>query len=449
MKSTVEKIGSLQRRLNIQVPADKVMSAYEQTLKGVQKQAAIKGFRQGKAPLSTIKSVYGDRVKQDVVQEIIQKHYFEALKEHKLDPISYPEFEFDQLSEGKDFSFTANFEVKPEVTLKKYEGVDIEKEKFVVGDEQVNNVLENIRAARAELVDVLEIRPAKMGDVAIVDFEGFIEGKPLPNGSGTNHNLELGANQFIEGFEEGLVGMKVGDKKTLNLKFPNPYHSAEIAGKPVDFNVELKGLKYKKLPELNDEYVTQMMGQSMGGPASEGVTTHTVESLKTTIREDLEQSEKKRIETDMKNRLLKKLVSLNPVDVPPSMLQDQKKALIEDMKKKMSEQGMSDSEFQIYTEKWDKDFENSAAEMIQSGFLIDAIAGKHDLKWNDEDLDKKFEEYASTTGIDKVRIKEFYSRPEQMNRVTYAITEDKVIAFLMNSAKVKEVSKDQLKETLS
>lgn len=449
MKSTVEKTGSLQRRLNIQVPAEKVNSAMEQTLKGVQKQASIKGFRQGKAPLATIKSVYGDRVKQDVVQDIIQKHYFEALKEHSLDPISYPEFEFDQLSEGKDFSFSANFEVKPEVSLKKYEGLDVEKEKYAVGDEQITQVLENIRMARAELVDVLETRPAKMGDVAIVDFEGFIEGKPLPNGTGTNHNLELGANQFIEGFEEGIVGMKVGDKKTLNLKFPNPYHSAEIAGKPVDFNVTLTGLKYKKLPELNDEYVKQMMGASMGGPDAEGTTTHTVESLKKTIREDLEQSETKRIEQDTKNRLLKKLVSLNPVDVPTTMLQDQKKALIEDMKKKMTEQGMSEAEFESYTQKWDKDFENSAAEMIQSGFLIDAIANKHDLRWTEADLDKKFDEYAQSTGIDKARIKEFYSRPEQMNRVTYAITEDKVIAFLLNSAKVKEVSKDQLKETLS
>lgn len=446
MKSTVEKVSTLQRRLNIQVPATSVTTAFEQMLKGVQKQATIKGFRQGKAPLATIKSVYGDRVKQDVVQELIQKNYFQALQEHKLDPISYPEFEFDPLDEGKEFSFSANFEVKPEIALKKYEGLEVEKEKFAVGDEQINQVLENIRAARAELVDVLETRPAKLGDVAIVDFEGFIDGSPLPNGSGTNHNLELGAHQFIEGFEEGIVGMNVGDSKTLNLKFPNPYHSAELSGKAVDFKVKLTGLKYKKLPELTDDYVNQMMGKSMGGGENE---THTVESLKKTILTDLEQSEKKRIDTDFKNRLLKKLVAANPVDVPPSMLKDQKMALIEDMKKKMSEQGMSDSEFQTYTEKWDKDFEASAADMIRSGFLIDALAKQHDLKWTEAELDAKFEEYAKTTGIDKARIKEFYSRPEQMNRVTYAITEDKVIAFLTNSAKVKEVTKDQLKDSLS
>lgn len=445
MKSTVEKVSQLQRRLNIEVPAAAVSSAFETMLKGIQKQANIKGFRQGKAPLATIKSVYGDRVKQDVVQDLVQKHYFEALKEHDLDPISYPEFEFDQPSEGKDFSFTANFEVKPEIQLKKYEGVEVEKEKFEVDAKQIDQVLENIRASRADLVPVLEDRAAANGDVAIVDFEGFVDGKPLENGAGKDHNLELGANQFIEGFEDGVVGMKVGQNKTLSLKFPDPYHSADLAGKAVDFKVTLNGLKKKQLPELNDEFVQKMMGNTMGGGEGE---THTVASLKKTIQTDMEQSEQKRIEGDLKNRLLKKLVSLNPVPVPPSMLNEQKQALIDDTKKKMSEQGMSEADFGTYVQKWDKDFETSASEMIQSGFLIDAIAKKHDLKWNDADLEAKFEEYAKQTGIEIARIKEFYSRPEQMNRVTYMITEDKVIKFLLNAAKITEVPKAKLKESL-
>ncbi len=452
MKSTVEKVGSLQRKLNIEVPAAEVGKAFDSVFKGIQKQANIKGFRQGKAPIATIKSMYGDKVKQDVVQDLIQKHYFNALKEHQLDPVSYPEFEFDQLADGKDFSFSANFEVKPDVTLKKYEGLEVQKEKFETADEKVNEVLENIRNSRAELVPVLEDRPAQKGDMAVIDFEGFVDGKPLENGAGTNHNLDLGANQFIEGFEAGIVGMKIGGQKTLNLKFPDPYHSADLAGKAVDFKVTLTSLKKKQLPELTDELVTQLMGQAGGGATvqADGTTpTHTLETLKKTIREDMEQSESKRIESDFKNRLIKKLVAQNPVEVPASMLQEQKQALIEDMKKKMVEQGMSDTEFKSYTEKWDKDFENSAAEMIQSGFLMDALAKKHDLTWTEDELEAKFDEYAKQTGIEKARIKEFYSKPEQMNRVTYAITEEKVLAFLLKSAKVSEVSKDQIKESLS
>ena len=297
MKSSVEKVSNLQRKLSVEVPAQTVNTAFEQMLKGIQKQANIKGFRQGKAPIATIKSMYGERVKQDVIQDLIQRHYFEALREHQLDPISYPEFEFDQLNEGKDFAFTANFEVKPEINLKTYEGVEVEKEQYTADDSKVEQVLENIRAGRAELVDVLEDRPAQNGDVAVIDFEGFVDGKPLENGAGKDHHLDLGANQFIEGFEEGVVGMKIGQNKTLNLKFPDQYHAADIAGKSVEFKVTLKGLKKKKMPDLTDDFVASMMGNQADGQP------HTLETLKQTIRKDFEDSEKKRIESDFKNRL--------------------------------------------------------------------------------------------------------------------------------------------------
>ncbi len=384
--------------------------------------------------MATIKSIYGDRVKQDVVQDLIQKHYAMALNEHKLEPISYPEFEFADPTEDKDFSFSANFDVRPEIALKKYEGLEVEKEKYEFNQKKVDEVLENIRASRATFETVTEARAAKNGDVAVVDFEGFMGGAPLENGSGTNHNLELGAKQFIEGFEEGVVGMKVGETKTLSLKFPDPYHSAELAGKPVEFKVTLKEIKAKVLPELTDEFL-----KSLGGPTD-------LESLKKSIEEDLQQTEQKRIEDGFKNRLLKALVKENPVDVPPSLLKEQKASLVEDFKKRMSEQGMSPQDFGSYVEKWDGDFANTAAEMIQSSFLIDTIAKKHDLFCKKEDLDAKFAEYAQQTNIEESRIREFYGRPEQSSRLTYMITEEKVIAFLNKSVKIKEVPAGTFKD---
>lgn len=434
MKTNIEKVSSLTHKINVEVPSAVVQTAFNRIFNDIQKEVTVKGFRKGKAPIATIKSMYADRVKQDVAQELIQMHYIKALTEHKLEPISNPEFEFDIPSETKDFAFSASFDVRPEVKLGKYEGLEVEKEKLNFDDKKVDEVLENIRSSRATFENVTEGRAAKLGDVAVVDFEGFVDGKPLENGTGTNHNLELGAKQFIEGFEDGIVGMKVGDKKTLHLKFPTPYHAAELAGKPVDFNVTLTGLQKKVLPELNDEFLA-----TLGGPTS-------LEDLKKTIREDLESTEQKRVEDAFKNRLLKKLVQANPVEVPPSLLKDQKNSLIEDFKKRMTEQGMSPADFQDYVQKWDADFEKTAGEMIQSSFLIDAIARKHDLHAKDEDLDAKYKEYAAQTHIEEARIREFYSRPEQVSRLSYMITEEKVIAFLNKSVKVKEVSADQLKD---
>ncbi len=432
MKSQVEKGHGLTRKLNVEVPAEAVKSAFHRVFESIQRDVEIKGFRKGKAPMATIKTMYGDRVKQDVVQELIQTHYGKALSEHKMEPLGYPEFEFDQPKESSDFKFTASFDVKPEVKLKKYEGLEVEKEKLEVDEKKVSEVLENIRSSRASFEDVLIARPAQMGDTAVVDFEGYMHDKPLENGAGKNHNLEMGANQFIAGFEEGLVGMNIGENRTLNLKFPEPYHAADLAGQPVQFKVTLVGLKKKVLPELNDEFV-----KTLGGPTS-------LDDLKKTIHEDMSKTEEKRIQDAFKNNLLKKLVDHNPVEVPASLLKEQKESLVADFKKRMSEQGMSEADFQDYVQKWDKDFEKTASEMIQSSFLIDEIARKHDLVASREDVDLKLTEYAKETGIEETKLREFYNKPESASRLAYMITEEKVVAQLLSTAKVKEVPKGSL-----
>ncbi|MCK6599706.1 MAG: trigger factor [Bdellovibrionaceae bacterium] len=435
MKSNVEKLSSLQRKLNVEVPSTTVQSSYERIFNDIQKEVTIKGFRKGKAPLSAIKSMYNSKVKQDVVQDLIQMHYVKALVEHKLDPISYPEFEFDDLSEEKNFSFSATFDIRPEISLKKYENLSVEKEILKFDDAQVDKVVENLRNSKATYEDLATTRPAQLGDLSVIDFEGFVDGQPLEGGSGKDHRLELGSKQFIEGFEEGIVGMNIGEEKTLKLSFPTPYHSKDLEGKAVEFKVKLTGIKTKQLPELNDEFIKA---------ANTGVNS--VEEFKKVVKQDLEASDKKRVEDAFKNRLLKTLVKENPVDVPSSLLKDQKLALIEDFKKRMAQQGMDDVSLKEYIEKWDKDFEKTATEMIQSSFLVDAIGKKYDLICKQEDVDKKFQEYAAQTGIDESRIREFYSKEETMSRLTYQITEEKVISKLMETVKIKEVTKEQLKE---
>lgn len=434
MKAQIQVTEGLQRKLNVEIPAETVKSSFDRVYQSIQRQVEIKGFRKGKAPIATIKSMYKDRVQSDVAQDLIQMHYPVALQDQKVEPINYPEFEFEDPSESKDFSFSAIFDVRPEVKVKKWEGLEVEKEKLVLDPKKVEQVFDNIRNSKAQFVNVLESRPAQMGDIAVIDFDGFVDGKALENGAGRDQNLELGSKQFIDGYEEGIVGMKVGDTKTLALKFPSPYHSADLAGKPVDFKVTLKGLKKKELPELTDELLKSVGAQQ------------TVEEFKKTVATDMENTEKKRIEDAFKNRLLKKLVAANPVDVPASLMKDQKAALIEDFKKRMSEQGMQPSEFDEYVKKWDADFATTASEMIQSSFLIDRLAQDHDLICKKEDLDAKFEEYAQQTGIEIPRIKEWYSKPEQMSRLTYMITEEKVVKLLTDKAKVKEVDAKDIKD---
>lgn len=434
MKTSLETVSTLERKLNIEVPASEVQAAFERAFKGIQKHVAIKGFRKGKAPLNTVKMVYGDRVKQDVVQDIIQTHYANALQEHKLDPISFPTVEFDPLEETKDFKFSAEFEVRPEVTLKKVEGLPVKKEKFELTDKAVNDTLEDIRKNRSETAPVLEDRGAQNGDVAVINFAGFIDGNPLDNGAAEGHELELGSNTFIPGFEEGVVGMKVGQEKTIELSFPETYHVPDIAGKPVQFKVTLKELKKKVLPELNDEFAKGL------GPYEN------LDALKTAIRDDFQKREERRINEDLKNRLMRVLVENNPVEVPKSLMTEQKKALVDDFQKRMQQQGMTPDQFEDYKQKWDSDFEQTASFMIQSSFLIDKIAAENNLKATAEDVDKKLQEYAAQTGIEMARIKEFYQDQDRMARLAYQVTEEKVVDFLIAKAQLEEVSREVIEK---
>lgn len=434
MKAQLQVTTGLQRKISVELPTEVVKSAFEKVYQAIQRSVEIKGFRKGKAPIATIKTMYKDRVVGDVAQDLIQAHYPLALKDQKVEPLNYPEFEFEDPKENSGFSFAATFEIRPEVKIKKWEGLDVEKEKMVFNQKQFDDTLVNIRQSRATLIDVLEDRAAQNSDTAILDFEGFVDGKPLENGTGKDHNLELGAKQFIDGFEDGVIGMKIGGTKTISLKFPDPYHSAELAGKPVEFKIKLNGLKKKVLPELNEELLAQIGAKQ------------TVEEFTKTLKSDIEQSETKRIEDAFKNRLIKKLVEANPVEVPASLLKEQKATLIEDFKKRMKEQGMQESEFEAYVQKWDSDFAKTASEMIQSSFLIDKLAVDSNMICTEADLNIKFTEYAKQTGIEEPRIREWYSKPEQMSRLTYMITEEKVIKMITEKAKIKEVDAKELKE---
>jgi trigger factor len=432
MKSTVDKLDGLSRKLNVEIPAEKVQQAFDKVYKAIQKKANIKGFRQGKAPIATIKSIYGEQVKNDVLNDLIGEHYQTALEEHKLEPVGYPKVSFQPLAENAVFNFTAEFEIRPEIQVKNYENLNVLKEKLEIPEERVQQILENIRNSQAETVTVFEDRALSNGDIAEINFDGRVNGQPLPNGSAEGHQLEIGAKQFIEGFEEGLVGMKIGDSRTLHLRFPEGYHEASLSGAPVDFDVKLTGIKKKQLPELTDALAAKV-GEFK-----------TLDELKIQIRKDIESGEEKRIQEEMRNRLVKALVAANPVEAPRSLVEQQKQTLIEDFKGRLKQQGLPEKEFEDYKRKWDKDFEDSAAFMVKSTFLLDNLADKLSLRAQPSELEQKISEYAKQTGIEIARLNEFYSKPERRSRLAFQITEEKVVNYLVSKAKITEVGKDKL-----
>ncbi len=432
MKTEIENLSNLERKLNIHIPADQVDAEFNNAFKYLQKQVEVKGFRKGKTPLATIRSLYADKVSGDVAQNLVQNFYFKALKEHDLIPVGMPDIKFENPMEGKDFAFTAQFEVQPEIEISKVDNLEVKKEKIEITDDQVEKNIEQILENQAKMEDVVLIRELKQGDFADIDFKGIIDGAPLENGAAQGHVLEIGSDSFIPGFEEGLIGMKPGESKSLNIKFPDDYHVENLKGKPVEFQVTVNKIKEKIKPELNDEFVKNLGEHS------------TVDEFKSQLKKDITDGEERRAEQELKNRVFKALVAANPFEVPETLIKEQRAALVDDFKRRMQGQGIGEHEFAAYEEKWTEDFSDTANFMVRSALLIQKIAKENNLDATSEDLEAKLQEFSDQTGLDLSKVKEFYQQGQQSANLEFQITEDKTFKFLLDKAKVTEVSAEEL-----
>ncbi len=437
MKSNIETLSKLERKLNIAIPADQVDQAYTKVYKELQKKANIDGFRKGKAPLDKIKSLYKEKVKPDVLQDLVSTYYTKALDEHKLSPISWPAFDIEEskLIEATEFNFTAKFEIKPEVKIGDVSLIEVEKEKIKVTDKMLDEEVKWAQQSKSELKPVLEERPLKKDDFGVIDFEGFMEGKLKDEACGKDYPLLIGGGQFIPGFEDGLLGMKVNEERSLNLSFPEKYHNTDLAAKPVEFKVKLKEIKKRILPELNDEFV-----KTLGNYSS-------LEDYKQKVKESLVEKETNRIEQKFDDELVKKLIEQNPVEAPESMVTEQKKILVDDFKRNMAYQGMNESQFDEYQEKWDKDFQATATQVVQSTFLINQLALDLKLKIEPADFEKQMIQIAGQANVDVEMVKKYYQTEEQKTNIYFQITKTKVMDYLKSKVKTKLVDPPKKEET--
>lgn len=429
MKSSIETSNGLKRTLKIEVAPEAVKAAFEAEFKKIQKNLVLPGFRKGKAPMDQVRAMYQGRVTNDVVENLVNSNYFEALKEHKLHPVSMPQIDLEEINQDKGFTFKATLEVKPEVTLAKYKDLELTKEVAKVDEQKVDEVINQILDSRAERIPVLEDRPAQEKDFLDINFEGFISPEePLPNGAANNFILELGSNSFIPGFEEGLVGVHAGGQKTLKLTFPTDYHATEIAGKEVSFKVTVNKIMKKHNPTLNDKFV-----ESLNDP-----NIKTVAQLKENIEADLKRAEEDRINKKLQDDLFEALIANNPIELPEGLVNQQKENLKANSQQTLMAQGFSEEDMNEYYKKWDADFTKNAQNMIHASLLMDAIADKENLRPSFEEVEKKIEDMAAQAGPNAQRVKEYYADPRSKESLMFKLMEDNVVAFVIENSKIKE-----------
>ena len=373
MQVKVESLSKIKKKINFEIPADRVGAEIDKAFEEIRKRANVKGFRKGKVPRTYVEKHFSAMMEQDVLKNLVQDTYFKALHEEKLFPVAHPVIESDDLKKGEPFKYSATVEIYPEVKIEEYAGLEVVKEQFVKDEEVVAKRLEEMRENMAQLKPVEEERPAAQGDFLTIDFKGFLGGVPFENGSAEDFQLELGAGRFIPGFEEQIIGQKIGEEKSITVTFPEDYNSKELAGKEATFAVTVKEIKVKELPLLDDDFA-KAIGEF-----------ETIDQLRAKIAEMHEKQEKQRIEADLRDRTIKAFIAKNPLEIPEALVEKQLQIMLDGTKKRLDMEKLSLEMMGLDDAGYKARFRDTAEVQVKGALLLDALADQEGIKVEDNE----------------------------------------------------------------
>lgn len=422
MQVSVESTGPLERRLKVEVPEEKIATEVQNRLQSMTKTTRIKGFRQGKVPLKVIEKQYGPKVRQEVIGEVMQNSLYEAITQEKLRPATSPELENFDADQKEGLVFTAKIEVLPEINLSPLEELVIEKSVCKVSDYDIDKMIEVLRKQhrKAEAVE----REAVENDSVVIDFIGRIDGEEFQGGSAKDIELELGAKKFIEGFEEGLLGVKAGDNRILKLKFPDEYANQELAGKDVEFEVDVKTVNELVSPEMDSEFFSIM-----------GVTDGGLEEFKAEVSKNMVRESEQKSLIKVKESVMEALYQSNKIDLPSTLVANEVAQLQAQFKSRLQQQGLSESDI---PEADASMFNEQAKKRVTLQLLIADIIKENGIKVDQSKvrsiIEKAAEGYEDTSEV----INWYYSDKNRLAEVEALALEEQVINWIMDKAKVNE-----------
>ena len=386
----------------------------------------IPGFRKGKAPMAMVEKQYGCEIfYEDTFNEVVPAEYEKELKDNNIEAVSKPDIEVKQIGKGQDLIFTAIVQTKPEVKLGKYKGIELKKIEYNVTDADIEHELGHMADRNSRIVAV-EDRPVENGDITVIDFEGFVDGKAFEGGKAENHELTIGSNTFIPGFEDQIIGMKTGEEKDINVKFPEEYFSEELKGKDAVFKIKLHEIKKKELPKIDDEF------------AKDTSEFDTLKELKNSIKEKLEHENKHRAEHETEDAAIKAVVDTVEVDIPSGMIETELDNMIKDMEQRMAYQGMK---FEQYLqmigksmEEFKKENEETAKNSVKTRLTLEAIVNAEKIEPKQEDVDSKIKELSGMYGQKEEDLKK---NEQFVSYIKDSLKNEEVIKFIIDNAKIK------------
>jgi len=423
----IEDISAVKKKISFDIPWIDVKSELDAAYRKVGKKAKIKGFRPGKIPREILERHYREDAEGETISNLVNRYYWEALQQKNIPAVTQPEIEQQGIEAEKNFTFSATVEVEPTVEPKDYLGLDLEKEEPVVTDRDLDAKMLEIRQMFATMEEVAEDRGIQTGDFVTLDFEGTLDGEPLKELKSENHMLEIGSKTFVHGFEEQLAGMKQGEVKTVAVKFPDNYNAAHLAGKDVEFTVHIKGLRVKKLPEIDDQFIKNFERYE------------TLEALKADVLKSLEEEKKRKIALEFERQISDKLLEKNVFDVPESFVERQIHHMMSDTRQRMVSGGMDPKKATEFSMKLHDHFREEAAKIVKTVLLLKGIAGKEALTVEEDELDTQIREIALQRAQDYETFRKALEKDDLIDSIRSEILNRKTYAFLEAKAKVTTV----------
>lgn len=405
MSVQVEKLEKNMAKLTIEVSSEEFENAIAKAYKKNKNKISMPGFRKGKAPRAMIEKMYGKGIfYEDAANSIIPDAYADAAKESELEIVAQPEIDVTQIESGKPFIFTATVALKPEVTLGEYKGIEVEKKEVEVTDEEVEAEINKVRESNARMLDI-DDRATQDGDTVLIDFDGYVDGKQFEGGKADDYSLVLGSHSFIDNFEEQLVGKNIGDDVEVNVTFPENYQAEELQGKPAVFNVKIKEIKVKELPELDDDF------------AQDVSNFDTIAEYKEDLKKKLTENKEEALKREREEAVIGKIIENAQMDIPEQMVDAQTRQMTQEFAQRLSSQGLSIDQYMQFTgltpQKMIEELKPQALKRIQSRLVLEAVVAAENIETTEEELDKEIENMASMYQMEVDKLKEVIGEEEK------------------------------------
>jgi trigger factor len=425
MQVSVESTSGLERRLTVAVEEDRIADAVQNRLKDMTRTVKMKGFRKGKVPLKVVQQQYGTQVRQEVIGDVLQSTFYEAVSQEKLRPAGMPTFDTKEMAPGKGLEYTATFEVYPEVTIADLSKQSIEKPVCEIDDADVDNMIENIR--KQNMAWEAAERAAEEGDQVNLDFKGSIDGEAFEGGEGKGMTVVIGQGRMITGFEDGLKGAKAGDDVTLDLSFPEKYHAEHLAGKPVQFAIHVNSVEAPKLPEVDAEFAKKL-----------GVADGDLVRMREEIRNNMQRELESKVKSRLKEGVMDKLLASHEIDVPAALIDNESRALVNQMMQNLASQGMAQKDLKLDPGM----FREQAERRVKLGLIMSEIVKQHDLHVNPDKVKAMVESIAAPYEHPEEVVKWYYGDKRRLAEVESLVFEEQVVDWVMEQANVEEKTID-------